>query len=198
MYNQCNSLYGSFRQVKFNDIYEDVNEFLDDYKNVGIPTTIQEINARTLYYLLYANFGNSTLANSDTTQFKYKLFAIIWQYAPDWEKQLDIQNKLRTLSDDDLTNAGRTLFNHAYNPSTAVVENPETYSGTLADKELAYVDDQNATHNTRSKLEAYGVLMALLKKDVTKEFLDRFKKLFLVIVEPEKPLYYESEDEENE
>ena len=35
--------------------------------------------------------------------------------------------------------------------------------------------------------------MDLLKTDVTKTFLDKFKVLFLKIVAPEEPLYYETE-----
>ena len=37
------SLYGNYRQVKFTDVYEDVDTFLEDYKNNGFPTIISEI-----------------------------------------------------------------------------------------------------------------------------------------------------------
>ena len=36
----------------FTDIYDDVTKFVTDYQNVGIPTTISNTSATTLYYLL--------------------------------------------------------------------------------------------------------------------------------------------------
>ena len=69
-----NSLFQSFYNFKFTDIYKDIDTFLEDYNNNGIPTVISQESATTLFYLLYARYGNSTLSNSDTNQFKYKLF----------------------------------------------------------------------------------------------------------------------------
>ncbi len=47
------------------------------------------------------------------------------------------------------------------------------------------------TKNKRSKIEGYALVESLLKRDVTEEFLSKFKKLFRTIVEPELPLLYE-------
>ena len=55
---------------------------------------------------------------------------------------------------------------------------------------LQYIDNQNTTNNMRGKLEAYEFLTSLLKKDVTAEFLNRFKDLFLKYVEPQEELLY--------
>ena len=95
MLNCCNSVYGNFRTRKFTEIYDNVDKFINDYKTVGIPTTITEETARTLYYLLFARYGNSNIANNDETQFKYKLFSNIFMYAPTWEKRLEIQQTLK-------------------------------------------------------------------------------------------------------
>jgi len=37
-------------------------------------------------------------------------------------------------------------------------------------------------------MDAYANLMALLEKDVTEEFINKFKNLFMIIVEPQLPL----------
>ena len=50
---------------KFTDIYETLNDFIYDYNNIGIPKIISVENCTTLYYLLYAKFGNSPIANYD-------------------------------------------------------------------------------------------------------------------------------------
>ena len=183
--NICSSLYGNYRTRKFTDIYPDVTTFTNDYNNIGIPTTITSENISTLYYLLYAKYGNSHIANSDETQFKYKLFGTVFSYGPTWEKRLDMQNELRTMSDDDLIKGSKQIVNHSYNPSTA----PST--ATL--EELTTINEQNTNNYKRSKLDAYAFLWDLLATDVTTEFINKFKSLFLIIVEPQLPLWYLTE-----
>ena len=88
------------------EVWSDASGFLADYQNVGIPTTISNQNATTLYYLLYARYGNTPIANYDENQWKYKMFSIIFQYGPTWEKRLDIQTTLRGLQIADLIDNG--------------------------------------------------------------------------------------------
>ncbi len=188
-----NLLYGNYRTRKFTDIYPSATEFLTDYDGSselenGIPTTITEENARTLYYLLYARFGNSHIANSDETQFKYKIFSTIFQYGPTWEKRLEVQKSLRALNEAELMAGSKQINDHAYNPSTIVDNGPNPVSG-----EIETTNEQTRTKYQRGKMDAYAMLMSLLEKDVTEEFLGKFKKLFLYIVEPQEPLWYETD-----
>lgn len=184
------SLYGSYRQKRFTDVYESVEEFLADYKDCGIPTTISDNSAQTLFYLLYGSYGNDIVASSDINRFKYKLFSIIFQYAPTWEKQLEIQTKLRGLTEDDIRLGSRQIYNTAQNPSTE--------PSTDTTDELQYINNQNVTKNQRGVLEGYATLLSLLRTDVTQEFLNRFRKLFLTIVQPEEPLLYITEVDNND
>lgn len=184
------SLYGSYRQKRFTDVYESVEQFLADYKDCGIPTTISDNSAQTLFYLLYGSYGNDIVASSDINRFKYKLFSIIFQYAPTWEKQLEIQTKLRGLTEDDIRLGSRQIYNTAQNPSTE--------PSTDTTDELQYINNQNVTKNQRGVLEGYATLLSLLRTDVTQEFLNRFRKLFLTIVQPEEPLLYITEVDNND
>ena len=88
------------------EVWSDASSFLTDYQAVGIPTTISTTNATTLYYLLYAKYGNTPIANYDENQWKYKVCSIIYQYGPTWEKRLDIQTTLRGLQIADLIDNG--------------------------------------------------------------------------------------------
>lgn len=178
------SLYGNYRQVKFTDVYPDVKTFVTDYSSSAIPTTISNATATTLYYLLYSRYGNSVIASSDTNRFKYDLFATIFSYAPTWEKRLDVQEKLRKMSDAELFTGQTTINNHSFNPSTA----PST--GTL--DELTTINEQVTQKGKRDKLTAYVELSRALWTDVTEQFLDKFQKLFLIILQPELPLWYET------
>ena len=74
--------YPRFDTKLFTEIYDDAGTFVYYYKHCGIPTTISDSSCNTLYYLLYARYGNSPIANYDEEQFKYKIAAIIFQYGP--------------------------------------------------------------------------------------------------------------------
>jgi hypothetical protein len=180
----CNSLYGNFRNPKFTDVWDTSEAFVGAVKTSSINVLDDDL-LNTLYYLLYASYGNSVVASSDIEQFKYKVYSIIFMYGPTWAKRLEIQEKLRGLSEDEITTGAKAIYNHAFNPDTR----PAT--STL--DELLTINDQNTTKYKKSKLEAYSILLELLKTDVTKEFINKFNKLFLTVVEPEEPLWYEME-----
>lgn len=174
----------------FSEIWEDKDEFLTDYNGIGIPTTISSTNATTLYYLLYSRYANSPIANFDEEQFKYKVMATIFQYGPTWEKRLAIQQSLRGLTEADLLQGAKAIYNHAFNPGQA----PTTSSLT----ELDFINDQNTTNYKKSKMEAYAQLWDLLAVDVTGEFLNKFQKCFKQFVQPERTFIYVTEVEEDD
>lgn len=179
------SLYGNFRTRSFADIYTELQTFKEDYADNGIPATISDTNLTTLYYLLYARYGNSCIASSDETQFKYKLFSTIFMYGPAWQKRLEIQHDLVSMDIDEAMKGTTAIHNSALNPS----QSPSTQSL----EELNYINAQNTTKYKKSKLEGYATLYTLIETDVTEEFIDKFKKLFITVVEPELPLWYKTE-----
>lgn len=187
----CNSYYGEFRTRTFADIFGDSDQLVEGF--VSFPPFVEYAGDLTqseiemIYYLLYAKYGNSHIAYTDENQFKYALYSVIWQYGPTWRKRLSIQDELRKLSIEDLTKGGKAIYNHAFNPNTA----PST--STL--EELLTINDQNTTNYKKSKMEGYAQLLSLLETDVTSEFIDKFKKLFIVVTAPDYPLYYVTEVE---
>lgn len=181
---KCNNLYGNFRQLKFTDVWEEYSKFEFDVNNSPLKV-LDNTHLEILYYLLYAQYGNSVVASSDLEQFKYKVYSTIYMYGPTWAKRLEVQKKLRDMSEADLRTGAKAIYNHAFNPDTK----PST--STL--EELLAINDQNTTNYKKSRLEAYSILLELLKTDVSKEFINKFKKLFLTVVEPEEPLWYEME-----
>ena len=177
----------------FTDIYEKADAFCYDYQHIGIPTAISVENAMTLYYLLYAKYGNSPIANLDENQFKYKLFSTVFMYGPAWESRLNIQDRVRNLlsdplNEDNLLQGAKVINNHALNP--------ETDPSTAALHELQYINEQNTTNYQKSKMDAYGQLWNLISTDVTAEFLNKFNICFKKFVKPANPLIYVTDDEE--
>lgn len=179
-------LYGNYRNLKFTDVWGNVSSFVEDCTDSALPMNFNnELSLSTIFYLLYARYGNSVIASSDINQFKYKVYSTIFQYGPTWEKRLEIQKELREASIADLQTGSKQIYNHAYNPSTA----PTT--DTL--DEITYINDQNVTKSKKGLLDTYAFLYNMLETDVTGEFVDKFRKLFLVVVAPEEPLWYTTE-----
>ena len=177
----------------FCDIYEDAETFKEEFLEspfAGSISATSPDNVTLLFYLLYSRYGNNPIANEDITQFKYKLFATIFQYGPSWEKRLDIQKKLRELSDDEILKGSKAIYNTALNPSTA----PST--ATL--EELNYINSQNTTNYKKSKMDAYAQLWELIDTDVTEDFLVKFRRCFKMFVSAEKPLLYVTEEDEED
>lgn len=186
---------GNYRTRKFKQIFDDSELFAEQYGEsefvLGAAGQAFSTDQLTLIYaLLYSRYGNSNIASDDENQFKYKLFATIYMYAPTWLKRLEVQKALRDLSIDELQTGSKAVYNSALNPSGI----PSTQSM----EELNYINSQNTTNHKRSKLEAYGNLMTLLETDVTEDFINKFKKLFITIVQPDYPLWYVTTPEEQE
>lgn len=188
-------LYGLNRMPKFHNVYPNVDTFLSDYADFNGTTaltnnSISNASAEVLYYLLIANYSNSTIAPSDINRFKYRLFSIIFSYGPTWEKRLDLQQKIRALTEQELLKGGKAIYNTALNPATQVSTAEGQTGGTQTTEELAYINSQNTTNYTKSKAEALAIQLSMLTTDVTEDFIRKFRRLFLQIGTPEMPLWY--------
>lgn len=176
----------------FTEVFDDYGTFKYHYINSGIPTTIScddtenPSSLQTLYYLLYAQYGNSPISNMDESQFIYKVLGIIFKFGPSWEKKLEIQEKLRGLTDAQIEEGALSIHNRAFNPAT----DPETTSEEILD----YINEQNTSRVKKSKVGAYMDLWAALSTDVTSQFISRFAICFKQFVGYEHPLLYKTED----
>lgn len=193
-----NSMTPQYDTMLFTDVWDEAGEFVSDYKSSGLYNSnnkISDTSASTLFYLLYAKYGNSPIANRDVTQFQYKVFSIIFEYGPTWEKELSIQKALRDLSTDPESKTGICAGSFAmYNQAMNSQQEPATDT----DDPLKFINSQNTTRYKKSPLEGYALLESLLSADVTKAFIDRFKVCFKTFVMPEKPLLYISQEDEDD
>lgn len=134
----------------FSQFYDNAEDFVADYKTCGIPAKISDESATTLFYLLYARYGNNPISNYDETQFKLKLFGLIFSAGPTWEKRIEIQDRLRGLNEAELLQGSKRILNTALNP--------ETTPSTLGLEELTYINQQNTSNAKKSVLGAYAEL----------------------------------------
>ena len=175
----------------FQEVWEKSSDFVTDYQTSGVNTSAQAMGLNQItdseltmiYYLLYSRYGKNPYAADDLYRFKYTLFSTIFMYAPTWLKRLDIQNKLRNLTDDELINGTISIMSNAATPGE-IKAPTELING---------INTQNVASTKKSKIAAYSDLVDLLKTDVTEQFLDKFKKLFLYVVAPQFPYLYKNE-----
>ena len=183
-----NSYYGGYRTRTFTEIFPKFEDFKADYEASQIPQALSgEKTLQTVYYLLYAKYGNSHIANSDENQFKYRLWSNLFIYGPVWEKRLDLQKKLIDLTDEEIVLGSKATYNHAFNPGTP----PSTDSL----EELTTVDDQNTVRYAKSKVEGYTLLSEVFNAEITNVFLRSFRNLFIKILAPDYPLFYVTEED---
>lgn len=184
---------GQYGTVTFGEAFPTSTQFSTEFKAsayyslLGNEFTDTSINL--VYYLLLAKYEANPTANQDVSLFKNKLFSIIFKYGPTWQKKLEIQKKLRTLTESDIILGTTTIYNRASNPEQA----PTT--DTI--DELTYINDQNTQKFKRNKTSAYSELYSLLRDNITDAFIDHFKVCFRMIVAFDYfvPVYEEEEDE---
>lgn len=203
---RVNSLYGSFNfpdqhtfsQVHANDwtqsnehLWDDVQYFLADWKASPIYNLNQGLlldnDVKMIYYLLWSSYANSTVATSDENRFKMRVFTLMFQYGPTLMKRLSIQQNIRALQLGDLQEGTKSVANHAVNP--------QTLPGTGDPGELPYINEQGVTKIVKNKVDAYASAWDMLSTDVCQDFINRFKHLFIFVVQPNGPLLYENEEE---
>ena len=176
----------------FQEVYPSYEAFKSDYDQLivlvsGGITPLTANNIQATFYLLYARYGNTPIVNYDETQWKMKIMATIATYGPVWEKKKAIQVNFRNLSEAELLQGAKQIYNHAYNPSTV--------PSTQELEELTHINDQNVTNNKKSKMEAYSILWANLHVDATDEYMNKFKNCFSRFVGDQYPIIYVEDDD---
>ena len=181
-------LYGNQRTRTFAEIYPTADDFKAAYDSnpFATATNINDSEITKIYYLLYANYGNSSICSSDEYRFELKLFSIIYQYGPIYIQKKIIQEKIVDTPYNDFKSGGKVIYNTALNPNVA----PSTDTLT----ELPYINNQNTNNYVKSDAESMQIKWDLMNDNLESEFLAKFKPLFLKIVNPTVALWYISEN----
>ena len=193
-YNPSCGLGGIYNNRTFSEIFPDADTFAEKYEESGLKVDISRISddlIPVLYYLMLSRIANSHPKSSDENRFIMSLFGIVMMYGPSWEARLKVQKEFRDLiGTDELFTGATSINNHALNPGGAPTMD--------AFDPLNKINDQTANRRIKPKLEAYSGLMAMIKTDVSDQFLDKFDHLFRNMLEPDGNLYYTTTPEEQE
>ena len=180
-----------FNNITFSELWSTKEEFITAYDESGLPKDayVSNDDLELIWTLLIGRFADSTIKPYNTYgAFKVRFMSRVWQYAPSWRKELEIQNKLRGLSLEDgspIYEGSKAIYNSAMNPGTAPSTNDT--------EELNFINQQNTTKYKKSKLEGLAILNDLIKRDVTEQFLRRFDDLFKTIIYTGNTYLYKTE-----
>ena len=137
----------------------------------------------TLYYLLWARYASSHIRSDYPQQWKMKIMMTVFEYGPTWSKRLEIQEKVRNMSDEEIQKGTIMTYNTAMNPDGApTTDTWDTLKG---------INSQNKNLYQRGKLDSYAYIDQILKTDVTRDFLEKFKKFFDIMAAPGMKLDYD-------
>lgn len=191
MFNPYTDLYGNFTRKNFTEIFPNEDSFVNCDIAPNLKNAISEENLKTLYYLLYARYGSSTIAFDSEPQFIYSVFSTIFMYGPTWEKRLEVQKGIKELNlEGDLLEGAKYISNLSMNPSTLGAKG----GGNDDLAPLQTVNQQSYNGWKKNKLQAYGEVLEIMRTDITESFIGQFKKLFIKVVQPNLLLWFKNED----
>lgn len=178
-----NSYYGNNHNLTFTEVWNNVEDFMEDVKSSPLYNGIKDEHLKILFYLLYSNYGNSNIAFNDYNLFKFKVYSIIYSKGLKWSRNVELQKKLTELEDNEILRGTMAIYNSSLNPSEGGTTTTEI--GEIAD----YVNQQNVTKYAKNYIDAYSTYSNSLR-DVSSSFINEFKKLFIIVVRPDFPNYY--------
>jgi len=180
----------NYNTKTFADMFNSAADFSAQCLASDLTMPIVDADLKNIFYMLYQKYGNSPIINLDETQWKYKVFYIIFTYGAEWKRKIEIQATLRTLSEDDILKRGEDIFNHAFNPSVA--------PSTTSTEELGFVDNQSVSKKKMAKISGYQFLWEALDSSVNDWLVKKFEPCFSKFVNRNISAVYCTPNEEDE
>lgn len=189
-------LYQKGYNSTFDEIFKDNTSFVKEltenpaysdmltYYSVGDAAYLNVV-----YLLLSSRYDGWSIAANSVSRFKLNLVERICSYGPTHKKKLEIQKKVRELSDAELQWGAQEIRNTAVNPET---QPGESENGAPA--RIDFINGQNTSYHKRAPIDALMYQYNLLDKDLNGEFIEVFKPLFAkFIVKPIKYANYQED-----
>ena len=189
-YSKCNRPTFSELFEDFNTWYTAYQEYQEEVGSAAFDSILNEAFLKSVYYGLYERYAGSTILTTDNKRFTMRMFGIIRDFGPEYAKKLDIQKKLRNLTEEQIKLGSKAIYNNAQNP------NSEPSTDSL--EELPYINGQNTTSYKKSPIDAYSNLWMMLDSRLVTEFFDRFNPLFSKVLTHKPTLYYTEIQEEED
>ena len=161
-----------YENLTYDLVFPTSSDFVTKLRATSIITELEITDSflELLWAMLYAKHGTDPIVSANEPQWIYKVALTTKSYAPTYLKKDAIQKKLRSLTDDQIREGYKNIFNHAVNPSTT----PSTDNTN----ELPYINDQHVNKGKKGYVDSYAYLWDILNSNLTEEFLKKYDKLF--------------------
>lgn len=138
-----------------------------------------------LFTLVYSKYADSHARYTNESLFILNLKKEIMVYYPQVLAIIRDQKKMRDTSDTDFARAGRTMVNMgAHNTANLPTTTMEGVN---------QLDTQTVQNNERAAIDVLMQRMDLYRSGFEDHFLDKFVKLFVQIISPQRDLLYITE-----
>lgn len=168
---------------------EDVDYFWETWQNS--PFLMQELtedDLKEVYNHLLAEYYNWHFIYLDDFGISLNVMHIIHDYYPNTKERLSLVKQIREMSVDEFSKSGINIQSAGANPKI------QTQMSELID----LVDSQNASFQLKSKEQTLKAKFMSLYDDVMKDFIDRFKPLFVKLYSGVNSYIYCNEEEVEE
>lgn len=176
---------------KFKNDTEDstVKYFLETWQSSPFYTdAFTESDLLDIYNHLLAHYYNWHFIYMDDLGIKLNVMHIVHDYYPNTKERLKLAQDIRDLSIEEFSKSGIMIQSSGANPKIA------TQMSELID----LVDSQNANFQLKSKEQALKAKFLSLYDDIMKDFIDRFKPLFVKLYSGVNSYLYLNQKEKEE
>lgn len=170
----------------FTDCFSDFASFktaITDYTN----QVIEDDFLNKIYLKICIKYAVSNIRFTIKEMFIYQFCSIFDDEFSKFKRRYDINQNLKNITIDNIKILSETISNTADNPN---------YTPDTPDKALDYITQQNAVFQKINDLDAYARQLESLMTEGFEEFLNKFKELFVALVD-NSPIFYE-DNEDNE
>jgi hypothetical protein len=177
---------GWYRTQTFADRFPDYATFLEKYTTSGLTGRLEiegEYGLETIFNLLAIKYCDDHMKSSNPGIFELKVFKLIWEHGPKWQRDMKLYDQLRNLTNTELSIGSQAVHNHAEHPDAAPV--------TTSVEGIGFIDSQNVTTYVKSPKDRVVEILELENSTLTEEFLAKFSPLFTDILYPSGSTYFE-------
>jgi len=166
------------KRVKLNSTfyqrYPDKDTFVAMFSASPMALQIATGEIEALYIKMVAEFMHSTFTFIDPLQQDLQTMRRISEYYPNLAKRLAIQDRILTMSIDDISKGGIAVRSEMVQPDTDTVD--------PASADLPFVSSKALSANTLSEIQALQRQYTMIVDGLWQDFLNKCKDLFIMFV----------------
>lgn len=157
----------------FKDIFINYESFSNWYKSIPLSSGSTDIPSEKTFTLIFYNYSDSHVCMSDES-FKQRFAVDLYTYYKEFEETTKAIDSLMSLKSEDIS----TEYSHIVN--TAII--PQTPFNTSVE-EVDFLTQQEKQMYKKGKLQITKELLSNKRTYTVKTFLNRFKHLFIKILD---------------